>query len=97
MRHFIVTINFNVPFEQLGEAVPRHRAFLRRGYDQGLLLMSGPRMPRTGGLAVARADTHEAIVGFFAEDPYKLEGLATHVFVEFEPVLAQSFLREWTS
>ena len=39
----------------LAEIRPLHRAFLKRGYEQGLLLCSGPMNPLTGGMVVARA------------------------------------------
>jgi uncharacterized protein YciI len=97
MRHFVVTLTFLVPFESFGEAVARHRAFLDEGYSAGMLLMSGPRTPRTGGIVVARAESPEALRAFFARDPYKLEDLATHEFAEFSPVKSQPILAEWIS
>jgi uncharacterized protein YciI len=97
MRHFIVTLEFAVPFDQFGDAVVRHRAFLQEGYDQGLLLMSGPRTPRTGGVAIARAESLDQLESFFANDPYRLEGLATHSFQEFTPVKAQECVATWTN
>jgi uncharacterized protein YciI len=95
MRHFIVTLQFLAPFEAFGEAVPRHRAFLQEGYDQGFLLLSGPQNPKTGGIVVARAESLEALQDFFTGDPYKREGLATHAFTEFAPVKCQDFMKEW--
>ena len=95
MRHFIVLLQFKVPFETLGEAVPRHRAFLQEGYERGLLLMSGPQNPKTGGVVVARAASLEALQGFFEGDPYKAERLAEHVFIEFTPVKWQTSVAEW--
>ncbi len=95
MRHFIVSIDYKVPFEQLGDAVTRHRAHLQAGYDQGLLLMSGPREPRTGGLVVARAASLEDLQTFFTQDPYALEGLAEHRFQEFLPVKAAPWMADW--
>ena len=53
MKHFLVDIDYLVPVEELAEILPRHRAFLQTGYDKGILLCSGPKEPRTGGLAVA--------------------------------------------
>jgi uncharacterized protein YciI len=81
MKHFIVEINYTVPTEQLGDMTDQHRAFLQKGYDQGWLLCSGPRVPRTGGIVVARAPTLEDLQSFFANDPYKLSGMATYQFV----------------
>ena len=95
MKHFIVEINYTVPTEQLGDMTDQHRAFLQKGYDQGWLLCSGPRVPRTGGIVVARAPTLEDLQSFFANDPYKLSGMATYQFVEFQPVKYNPLLEGW--
>jgi uncharacterized protein YciI len=95
MKHFIVEITYRVPVEQLVEVTPLHRAFLQAGYDSGLLLFSGPQVPRTGGMVVARAASLEEIQGFFAGDPYQTQGVATYRFVEFNPVKSQAFMEPW--
>lgn len=95
MKHFIVEITYLVPFEQLGETVAEHRSFLQTGYDSGKLLFSGPQNPKIGGMVVARAVSLEEIQTLFAHDPYAVKGLASHRFVEFEPVKYQPFLLDW--
>ncbi len=95
MKHFVVIISYQAEMEAISAVLPEHRAFLRGGYDQGMLLCSGPQNPRTGGIIIARAETLDAIQDFFMQDPYFLQGVATHQFIEFEPVLRQSFLEDW--
>lgn len=95
MKHFLVQIHYTVPVESLGDAIRLHREFLQLGYDRGWLLMSGPRVPANGGIVIARAPSQQELEDFFADDPYKLSGLATHTFVEFNPVKHQPFLAEW--
>lgn len=97
MKHFMVEITYKLPIEQLGEIIPAHRAFLQTGYDCGWLLASGPQVPRTGGIAIARAPSLEAIKAFFENDPYHLQNVAEHRFVEFEPVKRQPFLEDWVT
>jgi uncharacterized protein YciI len=97
VKHFIVEINYTIPAEQLGDVLNQHRAFLQGGYDQGWLLCSGPRSPRTGGIVVARAPSLEDLQGFFKNDPYKLNGLATYNFVEFQPVKYNPLLEGWVN
>lgn len=97
MKHFIIEITYTAPFEQIEPIVPDHRAFLQAGYDQGWLLCSGPSVPRTGGMVVCRAPSLEAIQEFFNKDPYRINGVAGYRFVEFQPVLHQSFLQEWVT
>jgi uncharacterized protein YciI len=95
MKHFIVEVTYTLPAEQLGEMVAIHRAFLQTGYDSGLLLFSGPQVPRVGGIVVARAASLEEFQQFFADDPYQKKGLATYRFIEFNPVKNQAFMDSW--
>jgi uncharacterized protein YciI len=97
MKHFIVDIQYLVPVDQLADILPAHRAFLQTGYENGLLLLSGPKEPRTGGLLVARSESLDALREFFSHDPYHLNNLALHTFTEFNPVLRQSWLEDWVN
>jgi uncharacterized protein YciI len=95
MKHFVVDIHYLVPVEQLADILPAHRAFLQTGYDKGILLLSGPKEPRTGGLAIARSESLEELQNFFSNDPYQLKNVATHSYTEFNPVLRQTWLEDW--
>jgi uncharacterized protein YciI len=95
MKHFIVDITYAASAERIAEIRPDHRVFLQRGYEQGLLLCSGPQAPKAGGLVVARADSLAALQSFFADDPYQRNGAATYTFTEFDPVMRQDFLESW--
>jgi uncharacterized protein YciI len=95
MKHFIIEIDYKIPVETIPQIVDEHRAFLQIGYDKGILLCSGPKEPRTGGMIVARSNSMEEIKAFFIEDPYAKHDVAEHRFIEFKPVKFQSFLRNW--
>jgi uncharacterized protein YciI len=95
MKHFMVEIVYTAPLEQVEQALSAHRAYLQGGYAQGILLMSGPQEPRTGGIVIARGSTKEDVVAFFKQDPYALEGVATHRVIEFIPKNFQPFLAAW--
>jgi uncharacterized protein YciI len=95
MKHFIVEIIYKAPIEKVNEARERHRAFLETGYSKKLILMSGPQVPRTGGIIVARAESMEDIARFLANDPYQKEKIAEYKFVEFTPVHSQDLIKEW--
>ena len=97
MKHFIIELTYTSPAERLDEIVAEHRAFLKTGYERGWLLMSGPQVPRNGGMVVGRAPSLEAIRQFFQEDPYQKKGAATYRFVEFEPVRLQDWMKDWVS
>ncbi len=95
MKHFMIEITFRVPEEVINQTTAEHRAFLQTGYDAGKLLYSGPKVPRVGGIVLARAESLEEIQQFFQADPYVQKGLATYRFVEFNPVLFQKFVEPW--
>lgn len=97
MKHFLVQINYTVPVEVLGDAIRLHREFLQTGYERGWLLMSGPRVPASHGIVIARAPSQQELEAFFMDDPYRLNGLATHTFTEFNPVKFQPLLSDWIS
>ena len=97
MKHFMIEILYSAPFEIIAEILPVHRAFLQGGYDKGMLLCSGPMVPKTGGVVIARASDKQEIEDFFSNDPYFLNNAATYRFVEFEPVKRQDFLEDWVS
>ena len=51
-------------------------------------LVSGPRVPRTGGLIVARVKTREEVDELIQADPFYQEKIADYEVVEFQ---AKSF------
>lgn len=97
MKHFLVDIQYRIPAAEMVEITAQHRAFLQEGYRRGMLLCSGPKLPKIGGLVIARAESQKDLEAFFANDPYHLRGVADHVYVEFDPVFFQPFLKEWFS
>lgn len=97
MKHFVVEVTYIVPIEEIDARLAAHRAFLQTGYDQGLLLMSGPQQPRTGGIIVARAESLAALQAFFANDPYQQAGVAAYRWLEFEPVKHQALVADWVA
>ena len=96
-KFFVVEVTYRIPADQLGETLAEHRAFLQTGYDQGWLLLSGPQVPRTGGVIIARAPSRAGLEEFFARDPYRQKQLADYRFVEFEPVKRAPLMEEWVS
>jgi uncharacterized protein YciI len=66
--------------------VVTHRAFLDRYYQSGHLIASGPQVPRTGGVILAKASSRDELVKIFAEDPFVKQGYAEYQYIEFIPV-----------
>jgi uncharacterized protein YciI len=60
-----------------------HMAWLDEHYDAGRFLVSGRRIPRTGGVIVARGDDQEEIAALAASDPFVTGGVATCEVIQF--------------
>ncbi len=95
MKHFIVEVIYKQPLEKFGEAVAEHRAYLERGYKKGMILFSGPLVPRLGSIFVARAESAQALADFFENDPYRTQDLAEFRFIQFDPTRYQPLLSDW--
>ncbi|MGB9693129.1 MAG: YciI family protein [Candidatus Sumerlaeaceae bacterium] len=95
MKHFIVEVIYKQPFENFGDAVAQHRAYLDKGYACGMILFSGPLVPRLGSIFVARAESAQELADFFENDPYRTRGLADFRFVQFDPTRYIPELTEW--
>ena len=85
MKHFLVEATYCAPIEQVREAYPRHRSWLKKGYDLGLFLCSGPKIPPTGGYLVARAKSADVLKSMFDEEPLNVEKLGDFRFHGIQP------------
>ncbi|MGA9762092.1 MAG: YciI family protein [Gaiellaceae bacterium] len=95
MPCFLIESTFKRPFESFGDAVAEHRAHLKKGYDEGWLLVSGPKLDKSGGIMVARVDSVATIEAFFDADPYRHRGLAEYRVTGFDAVLSDPLIAGW--
>ncbi|MFU8797134.1 MAG: YciI family protein [Gammaproteobacteria bacterium] len=83
---FIVILTYRRPIEEIDQYVAEHRAFLESCYQKKLLIASGPQVPRTGGVLLARGGSQSQLEGILREDPFYQQGLADYHFIEFNPI-----------
>jgi uncharacterized protein YciI len=97
MKYFFLEGEHLVPFEERDpNLIAAHRKFLQEGYDEGRFLLSGPSIPPTGGVLLARAESLEELKAFLADEPFCKENLMRFSkIIEFNPVQHQPFLTEW--
>jgi uncharacterized protein YciI len=80
---FVLLLTYVKPLEDVDALMRRHVAWLREHYDAGRFVVSGRRVPRTGGVIVARGDDRDEIERIAAGDPFVSGGVATCEVVEF--------------
>jgi len=92
---FLVLLTYEKPLEVIDALLEEHVRFLDEYHGQGVLLLSGRQVPRTGGLILARAGSREALMGILSRDPFWREGAARYEVIEFLPGKAAPELASW--
>ncbi|GAA3350404.1 YciI family protein [Amorphoplanes nipponensis] len=82
---FVVTLTYVADLAQVDDALPDHIAWLDRQYADGVFAASGPRIPRVGGVILARDLTREDLDRRLAADPFHQRGIAEYAVTEFAP------------
>ena len=80
---FVLLLTYVKPLAEVDALMRDHMAWLNEQYDAGRFLVSGRRIPRTGGVIVARGDAREEIEALAATDPFVSGGVATCEVVQF--------------
>ena len=91
---FIVQLTYKAPISEVDKYLQAHREFLDYHYKQGLLLVSGPMKPRTGGIIIALTTNRNHLESVFQQDPYFLADIADFQLIEFTPVKHRDELKE---
>jgi uncharacterized protein YciI len=80
---FIISLNYIVPLEELDKHMEAHVKYLKKYYAADVFIMSGRKVPRTGGVIIAQADSKEIVEQIIAEDPFYQHRLAEFEITEF--------------
>ncbi|GAB2505315.1 YciI family protein [Lysobacter humi (ex Lee et al. 2017)] len=75
---YIVDLTYVAPLADVDAHLEAHRAYLALHYANGTFLASGPKVPRTGGVILARAASREALLEVLAQDPFHRHGVADY-------------------
>ncbi|WP_219893806.1 YciI family protein [Aquisediminimonas profunda] len=80
----IVSLEYTASLEEIDMRLAAHRAWLQAAVTSGRLMVAGRRVPRTGGMLIARG-TMEEIMGWAATDPFA--DVARYSFIEIDPTI----------
>jgi uncharacterized protein YciI len=78
----VVLLTYTVPLDEIDAKMKAHMAWLDAGYEAGLFLASGRRVPRTGGVILVRGHKKE-VEALVASDPFVASGAAEAEVIEF--------------
>lgn len=66
---YVVVLTYIKPLEAVDRAIPAHIEWFKNGYADGLFLASGRRIPRTGGVILAKCDSRETLQARLSQSP----------------------------
>lgn len=84
---FLILLHYDHGTAPVDAHLEAHAAWLDEHYRTGLFLLSGRRVPRTGGVILCRATDRSLVEELVRTDPFHLHGAARHEIVEFAPTL----------
>ncbi len=85
MQIHIIDLKYLVNEDKVAAVRPLHREFLDIGYEKGILLASGHKSDKTGGIILAKGDI-EDIKKFIENDPFYTSNIAQYSFNTFDAV-----------
>lgn len=86
----IALIRYRKPLEQVFTVLEEHRAYLRTLKEKGLLLVSGPLDPRSGGALLLRVpdqDSSAVLDDIRDADPFIQKGIAQYELLPWVPTI----------
>ncbi|MFD0794342.1 YciI family protein [Mucilaginibacter litoreus] len=80
---FVIELQYTAPLEEIDKHMSAHVKYLQKYYKADVFLISGRKVPRTGGLIIAQADSREILEMIIADDPFHKHKLAEFTITEF--------------
>jgi len=82
---FIINLTYTKSIETIEKELANHSKFLDKYYSLGLLICSGRKQPRTGGMIISRSTSREEVEKMISEDPFYKNQLAEYELIELIP------------
>ena len=87
---FIINLTYKVPLEVIDKHLNNHIEYLNIQYGEKNFLISGGKIPRTGGIIISSMNDKNELLKVIEKDPFKLHNLAEYEVVEFNPSKASN-------
>jgi uncharacterized protein YciI len=85
MNLFVVDLEYLVPLETVQTYLDDHSRFLETNYAAGHFIASGPKVPRTGGVILAKGRSKAEVEALVHQDPFHQHKVASVTVTEFVP------------
>lgn len=82
---FVVQLRFTRAQNRAPQFMDDHNAWLRKGFEDGVFLLSGSIPPKTGGAIIVDGLPLDELQELLDTDPFVAEGIVTPEIVEISP------------
>ncbi|WP_405567043.1 YciI family protein [Polaribacter sp. Asnod6-C07] len=82
---FIINLTYKTELDKVDEHINDHIEFLNAQYELGNFLVSGRKIPRTGGIILSKVKNKLELEKIIDKDPFKINNLADYELTEFIP------------
>ena len=89
---FIVLLKFSDNKVKTGQFMEGHKAWIKRGFDDGVFLLVGSLQPNSGGGIVAHNTSLSDLQGRVSADPFVAEEVVKAEILEITPSKADARL-----
>lgn len=89
---FIVLLRFSGNKAKAGQFMDGHKAWLKRGFDDGVFLLTGSLQPNLGGAIVAHNIALPELQSLVNNDPFVAEDVVSAEILEITPSRANDRL-----
>jgi uncharacterized protein YciI len=80
---FIIDIRYTAPLEEVDKHIDGHVAYLQKYIENNTFIVTGRKVPRTGGILIANAGSKEEVEKIITEDPFYQHKVAEMTITEF--------------
>lgn len=82
---FVVTLKFAADRSRANEFMDAHKAWIKRGFDDGVFALVGSLQPNLGGAILAHSTSKSALQERLSEDPFVIEGIVVAEVLDITP------------
>ncbi|GAA3519309.1 YciI family protein [Aquimarina addita] len=82
---FIINLTYKTELKKVDQFLNDHIEFLNEQYELGNFLVSGRKIPRTGGIIVSKVSDKTELEKIINKDPFRINELANYELTEFIP------------
>lgn len=84
---FIVSLTYKKDLTEVDKHISAHIAYLEKYYALGCFIVSGRKVPRTGGIILANVSGKPELEAILQQDPFNIAGVANYDITEFIPTM----------